>query len=120
MNISQQISGKTSTNKTIKSFCAESLAYQSKLDIISALYHQWNLQELKQAGIVSSFLLNWNPAYFILNSGSGSIERDGISYQCLLHNCSLQDINQVKKVALSFRHCKELDIAIVLVKFIFK
>lgn len=120
MNISQQISGKTSSNKTIKSFCAESLAYQSKLDIVSALYHQWNLQELKQAGIVSSFLLNWNPAYFILNSGSGHIERDCISYQCLLHNCSLQDINQVKKVALSFRHCKELDIAIVLVKFIFK
>lgn len=119
MTINTAINGKISTQPTIKSFCAESIAYQSKLDIISAIYHQWNLQELKQAGIVSSFLLNWNPAYFILHSGSGSIERDGISYQCLLHNCSLQDINQVKKVALSFRHCKELDIAIVLIKFIF-
>lgn len=117
--ITQQINGKVSNPPTIKRFCQESLAYQSKLDIISALYHQWNLQELRKAGLVSSYLLNWNPAYFILNSGSGSIERDGISYQCLLHNCSLQDINQVKKVALSFRHCKELDIAIVLIKFIF-
>lgn len=94
--------------------------YNLKSEIISALFNQWNIPEMRQAGIVESYLLNWKPVYFITKLSEGqTIERHGIIYETKLLGCCWNDINKASKVALSFRHCNELDIAICLVKFIF-
>lgn len=98
--------------------------YATKLDIISRLYHQWDIKHLKQAGILDNcYLLNWTPSYFIqfLSAGDlATLDQNGISYTvkyCQYY--TMDDYQQARKVALSFRHCAELGIAVVLVKLIF-
>lgn len=105
----------------ITNFLKESQEYSTELDIISALYNQWNIQKLKKSGTCKAFLLNWKPVYFISNCNlvSNVIIKDDKEYQLKLHNCKIEDINYASKVALSFRECEELKLRICLIKFIF-
>jgi hypothetical protein len=112
---------------TINRYLLESIEHQSKLDIISAIYHQWNIAPLKQAGIVKAYLLNWTPSHFIsqianaLDSKPPIIEREGISYQVIFQdsNNGLIDCYKARKIAVSFRHCQELELSVALIKLIY-
>lgn len=112
---------------TINRYLLESIEHQSKLDIISAIHHQWNIAPLKQAGIVRAYLLNWSPSHFIsqirsaLDSKPPTLVREGISYQVIFQDSSLAllDSYQARKVAISFRHCQELELSVALIKLIY-
>jgi hypothetical protein len=112
---------------TINRYLHESIEHQSKLDIISAIYHQWNIAPLKQAGIVRAYLLNWTPSHFIsqianaLDSKPPLIEREGISYQVIFQdsNNNLLDCYKARKIAISFRLCQELELSVALIKLIY-
>lgn len=111
--------------RNIKDYLAKNNdGYSSKLDIISAICNQWSVRELKQSGIINAYLLNWNPVHFAL---SATIIADSISivhqdrhYDCKIINGTLADLQQCKKVAISFRHCAELGLSIALIKLIWK
>ena len=97
------------------------IQYSSKLDIISAIYNQWNIKELKSDGICKAWLLNWSPVYWLgqINLVDGTISYKEANYEMKLHGCKIEDINKASKVALSFRQCDELGLSVCLVKFIY-
>ena len=105
----------------IKTFLSDQNQYNSKLNIISAIHHQWNIKEIKQAGVSKAWLLNWKPVYFIqqFNQVDMTVKYKDNIYQVKLHGCSIEDINKASKVALSFRDCNELGLMVCLVKFIY-
>lgn len=94
--------------------------YSSRLDIISAIYHQWNIKELKQDEVCKAWLLNWTPVYWLqqISLVDGTISYKDKSYELKLL-CKIEDINKASKVALSFRECEELGLSVCLVKFIY-
>lgn len=96
----------------------------TKLDIISSLYYQWDVRELKSLGICKAHLLNWEPSYFLsqLTCIAGSItlkDSQGLEYEAHFIGSSLKDLNRAKKIAISFRECNELGLAIALIKIIY-
>lgn len=105
----------------IKTFLDSQNQYATQLDIITAIYHQWNIKEIKQAGIGKAWLLNWKPVYFIqqINLVDMTVKYKDTDYQLKLHGCNIEDINKASKVALSFRDCNELGLMVCLVKFIY-
>lgn len=111
-----------SQGMNIKSYLKTSQMHNSKLDIISSLFHQWAVPELKKAGIVQAYLLNWSPQYLVSQlrclAGICELNHNGITYEVHFVGCSLDDINKAKKVAISFRKCNELGLQIALIKMI--
>jgi len=107
-------------NLSINQFTKSSIQYQSRLDVISAIYNEWNIKELKQSGICRAWLLNWAPVYFIQHANliDNILTHKGKEYQLKLLG-NIQDINKASKVALSFRECDELGINVCLIKFIY-
>lgn len=107
----------------LNTFIAQSMNYQSKLDIISALYHQWDIKELRESQAITGYLLNWSPVYFLNNlktvDGNNILTKDDKDYEIsFFGNQTIDDLNKASKVAISFRECKELGLQIALVKFI--
>jgi hypothetical protein len=100
------------------------LINNNQSNIITALYHQWNVKHLREYD-VNCFLLNWKPEYLKkqLLISDNQINQYHIDYEIryLSGNCK-DDINIAKKAALSFRNYTMNDnttVAVVLIKFIF-
>lgn len=111
---------------TIKQYLSSiaNYSHKSNIDIISAIYNSWDISDLKQAGVIRAYLLNWKPVYFlneifIDSDGSEIITRNDIHYEIKYPCNNKEDILRSSKICLSFRECEELKIAVVLVKFIY-
>ena len=96
----------------------------NKIDTIHAIYHTWNIHHCRPPiTLDKQFLLYYTPSYFtaaFLAQNRSDIIKDGISYE--LHYAdgfSKKDIVQARRVKLSFRYSKSLDIAVCLIAFSF-
>lgn len=90
------------------------------MDDINAIFRLWTLPAKTKSLLDSFFILYWSKDYFIKNYNDNQyyILKDNIKYEIKLMESidSIYD-NQIKQIRLSFRECKHLDIAIVLVSF---
>lgn len=93
----------------------------NKLDLILSITQDWYISELKKSNLVNAFLLNWTPIYTkaLIEKNPDYILRNGIEYSIYYYRNELPDYNQAKKMALSFRSCKKLNINVVLIRSIY-
>lgn len=106
----------------IRTYLKSSQLHSTKLDVISSIYHAWNISELKREEIIKAHLLNWTPSYFLSRltclAGLCELDHNGVTYEVHFMGCCLDDANRAKKVCISFRECNELGLAVALVKMI--